>query len=501
MTQEKQLTERTVSGFFWNLTASGSQVILRLGVLSALARLIGPKEFGLVGIALIIIEFSKTFTQMGVGAAIVQRKELKNSHLTTGLTLSLLIGLFFFALLFFLSPFLAKFFHKEELVSIIRAISVIFLIDSLTLIGQAMMQRNMKFKTIAIIDILSYAIGYGITGVVLAYLGWGVWSLVIANIAKAILQATLIAIYQPFQKRLTLKKQELKELIHLGGGITIARLGHFLGTNSDNLIIGRMLGTEALGYYGRSYQFSILPAGLFGTTIDKTLFPAMAKIQDNKSRLGQVYIGSVSIVALLALPLSIMFILLAPEIVMLLLGSKWTAVILPFQILSAGLVFRMSYQMSESLSRATGAVYGGAWRHLVYAAIVLISSSIGQFFGISGVACGVVIALIINFLMMGHLSIKITGIRWIDLFKAHRYGLRLGLTTGIYNYALLTLCRMYFDSPFLILVITCSTLSLLLFLTIRHFSVFYIRETDKELFNNLIAKRFNFIKQKNKKAD
>src|SRR5688572_32962820 len=106
MAQEKKLTERTLTGFLWMITGSGIQVGLKIGVLAVLARLITPREFGIVSMAIIAVDFSKMFSQMGVGPAIVQRKELENRHLTTGLTLSLMMGLFFAALLVLTSPLL-----------------------------------------------------------------------------------------------------------------------------------------------------------------------------------------------------------------------------------------------------------------------------------------------------------------------------------------------------------------------------------------------------------
>src|SRR5678816_4318002 len=110
MAQEKKLTERTLTGFLWLVTGSGIQVGLKIGVLAVLARLISPKEFGIVGMASIAVEFSKMFSQMGIGPALVQRRELENRHLTTGLTLSIMMGLFFAALLAISSPLLAIFF-------------------------------------------------------------------------------------------------------------------------------------------------------------------------------------------------------------------------------------------------------------------------------------------------------------------------------------------------------------------------------------------------------
>lgn len=472
------------------ITGSGVQILLKIGVLAVLARLVGPKEFGLIGIAIIILEFSKMFAHIGVGPAIVQRKELEQRHLTTGFTLSLLMGAFFAVSLTVLAPYLAIFFRMEDLSSVLRVIAVVFLIDSITLIGHALMQRHMKFKIIAAIDVLSYAIGYGAVGITMAFMGWGVWALVAGHVAQAAINALVLVVIQPFPKRLGFELRAFKELIHFGGGMTLARLGNYLANQGDNLIIGRMLGPAALGIYGRAYQFMVMPASLFGNALDKALFPAMAKVQDDKQRLGKAYLTGVSLIALVAIPLSVLLFLLAPDIVRFLLGPEWLDVVSPFQILACSLLFRMSYKMSDSLARATGAVYRRAWRQMFYAALVIAGSYSGQFWGLPGVAAGVATAVTINFLLMTHLSLKLTQISWAQIAAVHLQGIVLGLLTGITSYSFITICKAYSDSSLFTLVVTGTGVAAILLLMTYYFPKLIIRAELKELYSRLILKRF-----------
>jgi O-antigen/teichoic acid export membrane protein len=490
LSKDKRLTERTFSGFLFLITGSGIQVVLKVGVLAVLARLVSPQEFGLVGVAVIVVEFSKMFTQMGVGPAIVQRQELEDRHLTTGFTISLAMGLFFAAGLLLSAPLIATFFKMEGLTPVLRAISCIFLIDSFTLIAQALMQREMKFKTIAAIEVSSYAIGFGIAGIFLAYIGWGVWALVTAHLLQAVLNVIFLVITQPFPKRPGFEKKAFLELLTFGGGMTMARVGNFLATQGDNLIVGRMLGAAALGIYGRAYQFMVMPAGLFGNALDKSLFPAMAKVQDDKERLGRAYLTGVSLIALISIPLSIEFVLMAPEIVLTLLGAKWADVILPFQVLACSLLFRMSYKMSDSLARATGAVYKRAWRQVLYAVLVVVGSYIGQFWGLTGVAWGVAITLVLNFLMMAHLSISLTGIHWLEMVKVHLHGILLGVITGSLSYFLVTACRTYFHSPMLTLFLNAAATVLTVLILLKYLPTLIISDDLKSLFGKLITQKF-----------
>lgn len=493
MSQEKKLSARTISGFMWLLTGSGVQVLLKIGVLAVLARLVSPQEFGLTGIAIIALEFSKMFTQMGIGPAIVQMKELKEAHLKTGLSLSLIMGVFFASTLFMSSTLLADFFSMKELEQVLKVISSIFFVDSMTLVGQALMQRNMKFKAMAGIDIFSYAIGYGAVGITLGFLGWGKWALIFALMTQSVVQAFLVVIIQPFPKQPKLELKAFKELIHFGGGFTLARIGNYIALQGDNLVVGKTLGPAALGLYGRAYQFMVMPAALFGTALDQALFPAMAKVQDNKKQLGNAYLTGISFISLIGIPLSVVLIILAPEIIATLLGPDWSAVKLPFQILACSMLFRMSYKISDTLVRATGAVYKRAWRQLVYAAMVVFGSYIGHFWGLSGVACGVAIALFTNFFLMAQLSLQLAKVSWLDVAKAHRQGTILGFFTVIFTYFSALLCRQFFESSLLVLVFTCLSTGILLALAFWIFPNFFISNYQKQLLHKLILERFKRV--------
>ena len=490
MKKEENLTRRTFKGTLYLISSGGIQVALKIAVLAVLARFVTPTEFGLMGIALVILEFSKFLSQMGIGPCIVQRKELETRHLTTGFSISLAIGILFSILLWTSAPFWEKFFRMEGLVEILRVITVVFLINSITLMGLALLQRNMNFKLIAIIEVTSYALGYGAVGIALGVLNYGVWSLVFANIAQALVAAVLYMIYQPFPKRLGIDKKAFRELMYFGFGFTIAKIGNFLATQGDNIVVGRTLGAGALGIYGRAHNFMVMPSSLFGNALDRSLFPAMAKVQGDKSKLANAFLTGISMIALIAIPISVSFVILAPEFILILLGNNWVAVIFPFQILAASLLFRMSYKMSDSLARATNAVYRRAWRQIIYALAVFLGSYIGQFWGLGGVAAGVSAALIINFLLMAKLSIQITGISWGDLLKAHLNGFQLGIVTTICCLLLATVFRKAGLPHLLTLTGTLSGAGLLILVVLWMFPRHFIRQDQQLLINKLVLKPF-----------
>ena len=490
MNKEVNLTHKTFSGTIYLVSSGGIQIILKIGVMAVLARLISPNEYGLVGIAVIIVEFSKLFSQMGVGPCIVQRKELEDRHLTTGFTISMIMGLCFAGILILTAPFFEQFFRMKGLTAVLRAVSVVFLVCSITITGQALMQRSMKFKLIAIQEVVSYAIGYGLVGIILGYMGFGAWALVIANITQAVMNAIMVMIVQPFSKKPGFELKAFKELMYFGGGFTLARIGNFLAIQGDNMVVGRTLGAAALGLYGRAYQFMVMPSSLFGNALDRTLFPAMARVQDDKKRLEKAYLAGTSLIALVAIPISVLFIFLAPEIILITLGKKWMDVVSPFRILAFSLLFRMSYKMSDSMARATSAVYKRAWRQMVYAVAVFGGAYIGHFWGLSGVAFGVAVSLVINFILMSQLSIQLAGVTWTQIIKAHWDGILVGSLTAVVTLLLTSICRGLSVHPIVTFLVTTIGVGCLLFAALKTYPTFFIREDQRVLINKLVLKRF-----------
>jgi PST family polysaccharide transporter len=173
-----------------------------------------------------------------------------------------------------------------------------------------------------------------------------------------------------------------------------------------------------------------VPTVLLGDVLDRVLFPTMARIQDDPRRLASAYLQGTGVLALLTLPAGVVAAVLAPELVAVGFGPRWAALVPPFQVLALGMMFRTSYRMSDSLSRATGKVYRRAWRHGLYAVLVFLGAWIGQHWGLTGVALGVLGALLINYLLMAHLGLSVGKISRLQFAQAQLPALWLTLVVG-----------------------------------------------------------------------
>ncbi|MGH7526523.1 MAG: lipopolysaccharide biosynthesis protein, partial [Gemmatimonadales bacterium] len=424
------LTHRTVSGLLWTAWGKGGHAVLTLLALVVLARLLSPSEFGTVSAALVVIEFSSIFSRLGLGPAVVQRPHLEPRHLQAAFSGSLLFGLATGGAIWLLAPQVAGFFKNAGVEPVLRALACVFPLRGISAVAESLMLRDLRFRWLANLEVATFAAAQGLIGIPLALAGFGVWALVGAIVAQTLARSAALLTARRPPLGLWPEWEALRDMLHFGSGFTIARLANQLALQGDNLVVGRWLGPVALGVYGRAYSLMATPASTLGKVLDDVLFPTMARVQDDVARLGLAYRRGVAVIALVALPASVVLVVLAPELIGVALGPQWLEAITPFQVLAAGTLFRTSYKMSDSLARSTGVVYRRAGRQIVYAALVIGGAYIGRHWGITGVAAGVLLALMVNFLLMAQLSLEVCRMSWGTFWAAHRPSLLVAVGSG-----------------------------------------------------------------------
>ena len=424
------LSRHAVGGMAWVAWGSGAVAVLKIAVLVLLTRLLTPADFGVVSAALVVISFSLNFSHLGLGPAVVQRPNLEPRHISTAFVASLGFGLLVAAAVWAAAPAIAQFFRMDQLTPVVRALALIFPVSGLATVPESLLQRELRFRLLANRNVVAYGVGYGVIGLGLALLGAGVWALVAAQVSQVVLLTLIIVRAAPPLPRARPTWASLVELLEYGVGLSVARLGVIAASQGDNFVVGRWLGAVALGYYSRAYQLMSVPTTLLGDVLDKVLFPTMARMQDDPRRLASAYLHGTASVALVTLPAGVLAAVLAPELIAVVFGSRWEGLVPPFQVLALGMMFRTSYRMSDSLTRATGKVYRRAWRHTLFAALVFLGAWLGHYQGLTGVAVGVLGALFLTYLMMAHLSLSVAGISWSSFAHAQLPGVRLALAVG-----------------------------------------------------------------------
>lgn len=418
---------QALSGVLWTGLGYGAQGLSQLLLLVVLGRLLTPADFGVVTATLVIVNLGRLCTQAVVGAAIVQRPVLSEGHVRAAFTLAVLTGMAAAGLMVAIGPVAASFFSMPRLEAIIRALSVLFLLQCVSIVAQGLLERELRFRAVAAAEGAGHVVGLAGAGVVAGVLGAGVWSLVIGYIGLGVVQTAVILSLRRHPALPRFNRRELAEMLYFGGGFLGGRFFNYLALQGDNLVVARALGAGALGAYGRAYQLVAMPAMLIGQVLDRVLFPLFSRSQGERDELATDYGRGLSLVLAAAAPASVVACVAAPEIVFVVLGEGWAQVTWPLRILALGLLARTAYKVSDTLSRAVGVVYARAARQLAYATSVLVGAGVGQAWGINGVAAGVTVAIGVNHLLMAELCLRSVPLGWAAFVRLH---VRAGLFAG-----------------------------------------------------------------------
>lgn len=323
-----------------------------------LARLLSPEDFGLVALAMVLVRAANLFTDMGMRPTVVQTKQDIGKVSYYAFVIVMVASAIVTIIIMLLAAPLASLLGGgEALVPIVRWLAIIVTIDGLWIIPEALLQRNLRFKELGIAK-LPGAIGSTAIAIPLALAGYGVWSLVIGSVLGQVVRALLIWKYAGTWVWLRPKKFDkaiLKEMFRFGWPTMGGGFMGFLHSQADTLIVGRQLGTVAVGYYSKAWGLTTRMSDMLTTSIfGNVLFPSYAKIQDDKARLSRAYLKSTAMVFLVIAPVSIGLAVAAPLLVPVLLGQKWAPMIPLWQIFSLYGLTRPISTNSSPLFLATG---------------------------------------------------------------------------------------------------------------------------------------------------
>ena len=456
----KGLASRGIAGAMWTSVGAIAEVVLHGIVFVILARLLDPIDFGIYALGAAIVGFSRFLGEVGLGAALVQRALLDNEHVRTAFTISLSLGVLVTVAMFSLSPQLASLMGNDLLTPVFKALALLFVIRSTGLVALALLQRELRFPDIARIDLISYVIGYGFVGVALAFAGVGYWALIAAALVQALVQNVQLLIVRRHVKRLGISREALHSLLPYGMGASMGRIGNYLALKSDYLIVGRFLGVGPLGIYSRAYELMAIPVALHKNIINKAFFSAISRVQDDPNRLARAQRRAITVTAVLLFPSGIACAVLAPELIEVALGAKWMAVVVPFQIMALGMFFRSGYNLSVAIARGTGDVLRLAARQWVYAALVVGGAWVGHYYGVTGVAIGVFVALVAHFAILSHLSIQSSTLSWGEYARAYIPAITFGMIVLVVVAASARALR-NLESPPILTLLLSGTLTLM----------------------------------------
>ncbi len=376
-----------INGVKWTSIASVITSVIKLVQFAVLAHYLSKSDFGLMAIVGMVVGFSALFIDFGINAAIVHKQDITKAQLSSLYWLNIAVSIILFALLFALAPLVASFYDEPALIPIIRILASTFIIAGIGNQFAVLLQKELKFKALAFINIISVFVGFGLA-IYLAMQGYGVYSLVYATLVTYGINALLNvykgwAIHHP---DFSFSFQEIKSMLSFGFFQMGERSVNYLNAQFDVLLIGKLFGTEVLGVYSVAKNISSKPYQIINPIINKVTFPIMSKIQNETSRLRKLFLNVINYLCSVNFPIYVLVIFLAEDIIVNLFGAKWVDAIILLQLLAAYRMFTSFGNPIGSLLLAKGrADLGFYWNLALFIFIPFIIYG-GSHWGLVGVA-------------------------------------------------------------------------------------------------------------------
>ncbi|MFD2784658.1 lipopolysaccharide biosynthesis protein [Hymenobacter rubripertinctus] len=424
------LTAAAVHGVKWTTAATVITAVLQIGYTATMARLLSPAAFGLVALAGVILRFGSYFAQMGMEQAIIQKPDLTRADIRAAFTSSLGLGVLFAGLLVLGAPLAAGIVQQPEVVPVVRVLAVGIFLTGLNATALSLLRRRMQFRTLASVEVISYVVSYGALGIGLALRGYGVWSLVAATLGQGLLLTILSYAAERHDIRLLFDWETYRPLVAYGSRMSAISFLEFVTGSLDTLLIGRLLGAAALGIYSRGWMLIGLPVYLLTTSVSKVVFPSFSQVQADRPRLRTVYLGSITLIAALVIPICAGAAVAAPEIVRVMLGPDWAAATPILRVVCAAFALSMVTMFAGVVCDATATLTPKLWLNLLYVVVLT-----GLFYGLSrygllGVAAAVVLGEVVRTVLYLLLMRRVLAVTVAQVLGSYGPGLLSGVAVA-----------------------------------------------------------------------
>jgi O-antigen/teichoic acid export membrane protein len=381
----KDLKEKTIRGGVARLFAQAANFALRIGSLVILARLLAPKDFGLIGMVTAFTGVLNLFRDFGLSSAAVQRPEVTDDQFSTLFWINLLVGVALGIVTAAMAPALAAFYREPRLVGVTLVLASAFVFNAAGIQHSVLLQRQMRFTAMALIATIALVVGT-VIAIAGAEAGYGYWSLVAMTLAFPLINTVGLWLATRWVPGMPKRRAGVRDMMRFGGKITANSLVMYGATNMDKVLLGRYWGVDALGIYGRAYQLINIPTDNLNTAVGEVAFSALSRVQDDPVRLKNYFLKGYSLVLALTLPITAACALFANDMVLVLLGPKWVEAAPLFRLLAPTMfVFAVTNPLGW-LILALGMASRSLKISLCLAPTLVASYALGLRYGPKGVA-------------------------------------------------------------------------------------------------------------------
>lgn len=379
--QQESLKNKTIKGVGWSAADAflGQGVTFIVGLV--LARLLSPDEYGLIGICLIFTTVLNGIVDSGFSNALIRKKEVTDEDYNTMFITNMAISIVLYALLFISAPFVSDFFHREELTALVRATGLILFFNALSITQVTILTKKIDFKTKTKASLVS-AIISGVIGIAMAFMGYGVWSLVAQQISKQLLYTLCLWFLNKWWPKFTFCNDSFKYMWGFGWKLLASGILNNVWNQLYQVVIGRCYTSATLGHYTRANEYASIFSSNLTSIVQRVSFPALAEIQDDKERMVQGYRKVIKITMFVTAVCMISLGAVSEPMIYTLIGTKWheAATYLPLICISMSLypLHAINLNILQVLGRSDIFLY----LEIIKKIVGLLPLIIGIFYGI-----------------------------------------------------------------------------------------------------------------------
>ena len=431
------LRSQALSGFRWTASVRLLSQLVTWMITLVVIRLLAPADYGLLAMATVFVAFLAMFSELGLGAAIVQKADVDEELLKRAFGLILIIHFSLAALLAVAAPLIAAFYAEPRVTPILRVLSLQFLLAAFAVIPDAQLQRRMEFRNRSILDFCGAVVASGTT-LLMAMAGSGVWALVAGSLVSQAFKTIGINCLSPFLRWPDFSLRGMRSLLQFGGNFTAVQVFWMFLSQVDVLICAKWLGNEVLGFYSVAMQLASLPSQRISGLVNQVAFPTFARMQGELHKVGGSVLSGARVLSFFSFPVLWGMSSVAPEIVVVILGEKWALATVPLQALTLIMPLRIVGNFvataAQGIGRSDIVLRSVVWASFVTPPVLIV----GVYgWGLLGLSLAWLVALPLSFLQSMVRSLPVLGLSLRQLAGA----MGPAACTGLLMYGAVALAR------------------------------------------------------------
>ena len=433
---------------YWSFFNNFSTQIFQFFIGLILARLLSPSDYGILAMPMVFLAVANCFIYSGFGAALIRKPDLKEEDISTAFYFNIVVGIFFYIVLYFASPLIADFYNVPILSKTLRVTSLSMIFGPLQSVHYSLFSRNLQFNITAKISIAS-SIVTGLVGVIMAYMGFGIWALVFQGVAGHLLSVCLVWYFSSWRPKTGWSNESFRYLFGFGSKMLISGIMDTLYDNIIPIFLGKFYSAATLGVFNRGKNYAVLPQSQISGMLNRVSFPVLSKLQEDERRLFEYFRKMIRLVIFVLSPIELLIAALARPLIIVMITAKWEESIIVLQLMCFAVMLWPIQSLNMALFKVKGRSDLVLKANIVIKCMLLVVLFATLPFGLKAICFGSIIRALLAITWVSYYTGKFSNYGIKEQFKQILPSIALSISMFI----LVSIIIRFIDSLYLQLII------------------------------------------------